>query len=82
MNRPKSTSCRSRSGPAALIETLGAANPANIITARVSLITRTQLPEPSFTGTGMPPSANHLGGAPDGFRRRHFTANVSPRNLR
>jgi prepilin-type N-terminal cleavage/methylation domain-containing protein len=64
------------------IDSIGAAvDPSSIITARLSLIARTQLPEASVVGTAMSASANHLGGADDGFRRRRFTANVFARNL-
>lgn len=52
-----------------------------ILGAQITVITRTSLADADFSGPGMPPSANHTGGAPDGFKRRRITAIVTPRNL-
>lgn len=58
-----------------------ASDPSLIMGAQISLITRTSLADPDFSGPGMPGSANHTGGAADGFKRRRITAIVTPRNL-
>lgn len=50
--------------------------------ARLSLVSRSDLEDPNFAGTGRPSAANRVAaGTPDGFRRRSFVAVAQPRNL-
>jgi hypothetical protein len=63
------------------IHDLATLNPAQIRLVRVSVIARTSSQDPSLDGIGTPSVANFIGGAPDGFLRRRYTATVIPRNL-
>ena len=48
---------------------------------RVSVITKTNSPDPERAGSGMPASENHTGAAADGYIRRKYSALVVPRNI-
>jgi hypothetical protein len=63
------------------IDDLEGNDPGQIVGVRLSVITRSSVADPNFSGAGMPAAANHLGTAADGFRRRVVTVNVAPRNL-
>lgn len=63
------------------IDDMTGSDPALIRGVRIHVITRTPNQDPDFRGSGMPAAANHAAGAPDGFRRRSFSANAVARNL-
>jgi prepilin-type N-terminal cleavage/methylation domain-containing protein len=63
------------------VDDMTASDPDLIRGARVSVIARTASEDPDFRSGGMPAAGNHDAGAPDGFMRRRFSANVIARNL-
>jgi prepilin-type N-terminal cleavage/methylation domain-containing protein len=63
------------------IDDLEGNDASQIFGVQLSVITRSSQLDPQFSGLGMPKSANHLGAAADGYRRRVVTVNVAPRNL-
>jgi len=63
------------------VHDMTASDPDLIRGLRISVIARTPSQDPEFRSSGMPKAGNHDAGAPDGFKRRRFSANVIARNL-
>jgi hypothetical protein len=63
------------------VHDMTASDPDLIRGLRISVIGRTPSENPDFRSSGMPVAGNHDPGAPDGFKRRRFSANVIARNL-
>ncbi len=63
------------------LDDLDGVNSSRVRAVRLTVVTRTPQNDAEYDGPGLPASANRGAGAPDGFRRRRFTASVLPRNL-
>lgn len=63
------------------VNDLNGSDPLKLLAVRLSVVARADREDESLKSSGRPAVANRTAGAPDGYRRRHITASLLPRNL-